>query len=443
MKKVIFSFALSIITFLIFAQDVIFIVSGEYNQNHIPLDSILFENLTNDTRIVFGNLPSHEYYQINLTQKAYWGTVGVNTVKDTPPFKIAQNTPGKLIISYKKNTPTDVKLTAYNINGQTVFTTTKKILNTRNSICVQLSTTAVFFIKIEAPFGTQIFKAIGTDNVKKHNVVITDDFYLNTILKSGSNSNTEDFSFAPGDNLQITAFKKGYFAPSSTYFVYESQNVVFIFQVIDVFTDKRDGKTYETISINEKVWMAENLAYLPSVSPPTEGSYTEPYYYVYDFDGTSISQAKETDNYKIYGVLYNWPAAKTACPVGWHLPTYAEWKGLNDFLIANGYGYGGSGNDIAKSLAAKTNWNSYTVLGTPGSFTVTNNSSGFSALPGGYRYGTTGKFINVGYFCNWWSATEYSANNAWYRGLSYRNTNFGGDIYIDKELGFSVRCVKD
>jgi uncharacterized protein (TIGR02145 family) len=71
--------------------------------------------------------------------------------------------------------------------------------------------------------------------------------------------------------------------------------------------------------------MAENLKYLPSVSPSEDQSETEPHYYVYDYQGTNVSDAKATANFKKYGVLYNWPAAMEACPPGTRLPTDEEW----------------------------------------------------------------------------------------------------------------------
>lgn len=74
--------------------------------------------------------------------------------------------------------------------------------------------------------------------------------------------------------------------------------------------------------------MAENLACLPSVSPPEYQTDISKRYYVYDYDYVymSVSEAKGTVNFSTYGMLYNWIAAKTACPSGRHLPTDAEWK---------------------------------------------------------------------------------------------------------------------
>ncbi len=225
---------------------------------------------------------------------------------------------------------------------------------------------------------------------------------------------------------------------------------------VDTFTDSRDGNVYKTTTIGDQTWMAENLAYLPSVAGPLTGSYTELYYYVYDYDGTDVAGAKATTNYITLGVLYNWPAALTACPAGWHLPSDEEYTLLEEYLANNGYNYDGSiGYDlnepngprekIAKSLANEDGWGSYTGTGTVGNtdYPAYRNKSGFSALPGGYRQ-YDGIFLFVGFDGYWWSSTEYDTNPiaAWGRGLYYFFNNVFRQTLL-KDYGFSVRCVRD
>lgn len=200
------------------------------------------------------------------------------------------------------------------------------------------------------------------------------------------------------------------------------------------FTDLRDGRTYKTAIIHGKEWMAENLAYMPTVSPPSAGSYTQPYYYVYGYDGTSVAAAKNNTNFYTYGVLYNWPAAKAACPSGWHLPSDDEWKQLEKALgmtqaEADNEGY--RGIDLGTQMKATSGWNNYCNE---------SNSSGFSALPGGRCSG--GDFYDIRYFGCWWSSTEISSGYPWYRVL---NNCAGGVLRDVKPMnsGFSVRCVKD
>ncbi len=210
------------------------------------------------------------------------------------------------------------------------------------------------------------------------------------------------------------------------------------------FVDDRDGTEYNWVKIGDQVWMAENLAYLPAVSGPSTGSMTEPFVYVYGYDASDVSAAKATSGYTTYGGLYNWTAAMTACPPGWHLPGDAEWTTLSDYLINNGYGYQGSGEDIAKSLASTSNWLSGGTPGSPGMDPASNNLSGFAGLPGGARYTyPNGHFKNLTGIGIWWSSDSYTADIAWFRSLTYGGTSLNRGNSVAKDLGFSVRCVKN
>ena len=194
-----------------------------------------------------------------------------------------------------------------------------------------------------------------------------------------------------------------------------------------ILADTRDGNLYSYRTYGSQVWMTENMAYLPSVVGPGTGSNSTAYYYVYGYDGSDVATAKATDNYSTYGVLYNWTAAQSACPSGWHLPSDAEWTTLSDYL--GGISYAGG----KLKEAGTAHWNSPNIGAT--------NESGFTALPGGYR-ANNGKFINIGVNGYWWSSTEYDTTRAWLRTLCYHTSNVYRSI-TNKELGFSVRCLRD
>ncbi len=209
------------------------------------------------------------------------------------------------------------------------------------------------------------------------------------------------------------------------------------------FTDARDGNQYNWVKIGDQIWMAENLAYLPSVNMVADGSEDAAgsYYYVYGYNGTNVADAKATANYTTYGVLYNWTAAmdgeassttnpsgiQGVCPTGWHLPSDAEWTELTDYLG----GTTGAGGKLKET--GTTHWASPNTGAT--------NETGFTALPGGGRY-DFGAFTNVGYFGHWWSATEYDADHAWRRRVYYDGSHVDGNGNY-KESGFSVRCLRD
>jgi uncharacterized protein (TIGR02145 family) len=213
-------------------------------------------------------------------------------------------------------------------------------------------------------------------------------------------------------------------------------------QKTGVFKDARDGKYYKTVKIGIQTWMAENLAYLPSVIGPDVGSYEDPYYYIYGYEGTNVSEAKATENFKIYGVLYNWEAAKIACPSSWHLPSDEEWKTLEMYLgmsksDANDTMY--RGTDEGNKLKSTTGWES-NRKGTS-EISYGTNESGFYALPSGYR-DEIGSFWDLDYTSAFWSSTVLNDNKVWCRLLSH----FHSEVYRynrDSNDGLLVRCLRD
>ena len=186
--------------------------------------------------------------------------------------------------------------------------------------------------------------------------------------------------------------------------------------------------------------MAENLAYLPSVNSPPSISWSSPHYYVYGYQGTSVIDAKATDNYSTYGVLYNWPAAMQSCPDGWHLPIKTEewpidteWTTLIDYLGGTNF----AGGKLKE--AGTTHWNSPNIGAT--------NETGFTALPGG-NYGlSAGSFSNLGRYAFFWSAAVYYTTEERHRAYCYLLDNYSTYVWQsrshDKFSGFSVRCLKD
>ncbi|MEZ5106155.1 MAG: FISUMP domain-containing protein [Draconibacterium sp.] len=222
--------------------------------------------------------------------------------------------------------------------------------------------------------------------------------------------------------------------------------------LFDLFTDPRDGKTYRTVKIGNQTWFAENLAYLPSIFPAQDGSYTQPRYYIYDYNGTDVTIAKQQSNYAIYGVLYNWPAASISCPSGWHLPSDDEWKQLEMTLgmtheQADKLGY--RGTDQGDQLKANYGWRNN------GNGT---NSSCFTAMPGGFCFPGNINIINgnynIGYFGgisyrgDWWtsnipgsttSGNEYGA----FERYIFSDSNKIGAAGFSGYIGYSVRCIKD
>ena len=206
-----------------------------------------------------------------------------------------------------------------------------------------------------------------------------------------------------------------------------------------------DGNHYAVVHIGTQTWMAENLKTTRYQNHEEIGTTTGEI----PNDATSKYQwayGGNEENVAKYSRLYTWWAAadrRNIAPAGWHVPTDAEWTTLENYMIASGYNYDGSttGNKIAKSLAATTDWISQPYTGAIGNDLCKNNSSGFSALPVGSR-NYNGTFGSLGNYCYWWSSTETSDTHARYRYMDFNHYDLI-NFYGVKKYGFSVRCVRD
>jgi uncharacterized protein (TIGR02145 family) len=198
-----------------------------------------------------------------------------------------------------------------------------------------------------------------------------------------------------------------------------------------------DGHNYTTVQIGSQCWFKENLRndhYRDATSIPgnlddatwtttTSGAQT-----VYGEGSSYVSSGSsdEAANLATYGRLYNWYAVNTGmlCPTGWHVPTDAEWTTLETALG----GLSVAGTALKVSSSNTPAWDG-------------NNSSGFSALPGGIRANGNGYFYDQGNYGSWWSSSPNGAG-AWNRYLASGSSNvFRYDYYTRN--GFSVRCVRD
>ncbi len=186
-----------------------------------------------------------------------------------------------------------------------------------------------------------------------------------------------------------------------------------------------EGYWYNTTSIGGQCWFAENVRYLPEVSPSSAGSDVDPHAYVYDYQGTDVDAAQNKLEYHQFGALYNFPAVQqwNLCPEGWHVPTDLEWTEMTNSL--------GSEQFAGNLMKARY-----------GDAWVGINLSGFSGLPGGTRDFNLGSFSDAGYFGYWWSSSP-NGSNAWYRFLGYYFEPVVRSSYLNPQDGFSVRCVRD
>ncbi len=205
-----------------------------------------------------------------------------------------------------------------------------------------------------------------------------------------------------------------------------------------------DGNGYDTVHIGTQIWMKQNL----NVTHYPNGD-TIPYItdnttwanLAITGDGFSYYNNNANGEANTYGALYNYAATigdnwdrdntinQGVCPDGYHLPSDAEWDTLTTYL---------GGTNVAGGKMKETgtsHWNSPN--------TGSDNSSGFSALPGGTRSSSTGSFYDKGNRGLWWSSTEYNNTVSYNRILIYNNNEVTRSINFAKSFGMSVRCVKN
>lgn len=186
-----------------------------------------------------------------------------------------------------------------------------------------------------------------------------------------------------------------------------------------------DGNSYDAITIGSQVWMKQNLKtshylngdLIPTVTDAAAWSTLTTGAYCY-FNNLAT-------NGTTYGKLYNWYAvmdSRKLCPTNWRVPSD------NDYTILQNQLGGWDSCAVRLKESGTSHWTSPNTA---------NNSSGFTALPGGFNY--YGTFYDMGAIGYFWTSTDYSSFEA------YRIQIYQEDFYnssFDKVTGGSVRCVK-
>jgi uncharacterized protein (TIGR02145 family) len=199
-----------------------------------------------------------------------------------------------------------------------------------------------------------------------------------------------------------------------------------------------NGYTYTSVVLgNGQEWMAENLRTTVYANGDPIPNVSDNAQWWNLTTGAWVWYNNDSQYENPYGKLYNWYTIndpRNVCPTGWHVPSDIEWSTLINYLDPNADG----GNNIPNTAGGKMksignqHWQSPNTDAT--------NESGFSGLPGGYRFINTYDFL--GGNGGWWSSTVSNIYSAWSRDLVYAYGNVNrGDLV--KGGGQSVRCVKD
>jgi uncharacterized protein (TIGR02145 family) len=272
------------------------------------------------------------------------------------------------------------------------------------------------------------------------NLSWTDNSTNETGFKIERKTGTGTYAVVGSTATDVTTYSDTGLTPSTTYtyrvYSYNSGgNSPTYSNEIDITTRNPtvtdfDGNTYEIVSICNQTWTKSNLNVshyrngdiIPQVTNLAQWSNLTTGAWCY-YSNTSTFGTT-------YGKLYNWYAVndpRGLAPIGFHIPSDAEWANLITCL-------GGNVAGGAMKETGTINWRSPNTGAT--------NSSGFTALPGGLLdpVGQLFNYLSVNGY--WWSTLESSSVAAWLYILS-SNAAYTTRANSYKTNGLSVRCVKD
>lgn len=214
-------------------------------------------------------------------------------------------------------------------------------------------------------------------------------------------------------------------------------------QVTDI-----DGNTYSTVVIGTQEWMQENLEVTHYNNGDAIPLITDNATWYASTSGAYAYYNNDLSNLATYGALYNGfvvQDTRGVCPAGWHVPVDNEWRLLFRTICETGdcatiwaddmLNSGNEGTDEGGKIkeTGTAHWNSPNTGAT--------NSSGFTALPHGYRY-WDGDCYTLNTYAVFWTNTEHAISvNMWFY-APYHNNSFVYHGYGDKLNGHGIRCVR-
>jgi len=188
------------------------------------------------------------------------------------------------------------------------------------------------------------------------------------------------------------------------------------------------GENYPTVQIGTQCWFRKNL----NIGTQITGTH-------YQSDNGVVEKFCYNDdvNYcNTYGGLYSWDelmnysthdSAQGICPAGWHVPSDVDWQKIADFLV-------NADNAGAHMKETGTlHWSSTDQY--------TDNSSGFTGLPGG-EWLSPNEYEWIRDFGFFWSSTQLNYTFGHKEQLS-ATSGVLYQTFDTKSVGYSERCIQN
>jgi uncharacterized protein (TIGR02145 family) len=191
-----------------------------------------------------------------------------------------------------------------------------------------------------------------------------------------------------------------------------------------------EGNVYPAVVIGSQIWTVENLKTTKYRNGDTIANVTDDTQWHNLTTGAYAWYGNNPNNKSLYGALYNWYVVndlRHITPLGWHIPSDAEWVTLITYL---------GGEYLAVRKLSETGTVHWTIPSIE-----TTNETGFTAIPGGYRY-DYGNYVGIGLSAFWWTSTDVYSSTAYSRSFT-ENRSYIWQNPTYKIGGFSLRCIKD
>jgi len=468
MKKKIFASLALIISVLmnVCSQVISLTFTAEYNNQHIQLDSIFIKNLSQgsdtvlyypDTVLIISNVGIHEFESLNKN------------------LSVSQNYPNPFTnqTSVSVFLPEDELISVYvfDIMGRKLASYEGNVCAGNHIFNFYPCATSFYFFSVATKHEKKTIKMLCYETKTSDQCKLVYEGIADN--KVPLKTEKSYFLFSNGDQLSyigyatITGNKGSGFIDDNP-----STNEYYVFDIGEdgipcpemPFVTDIDGNVYQTVRIGSQCWLKENLKttrYSDGTAINFPGSNNQ----AWNNDTVGAYAWYDTIYKHNYGALYNWFAVANPsglCPAGWHVPTDEEWCRLENYIeryadpdcnLAGGLNPRGdrtalilksclttAGQGVTPECETDTHprWSYYNDA------TFGFDTYGFSALPGGWRFG--GGYNSIGAYGCWYASDLYTKDdNVYYpviRIICF-NLPFIDRGYVEPSIGHSVRCVKD
>jgi uncharacterized protein (TIGR02145 family) len=423
------------------------------------LDNVTVKNITKGVEVVVpaGNL-------LRLTDETL---LNRQLFSDNDGISVYQHaTQGMVTVSFRVPQAGTVQLDVYNTIGSKMMATSRNVGVGKSAFDLRLPM-GVYVVRVSGPGYKYSGKLISPSGSSAEKSVVYTGSESSTALNLRSESNVTSLDYTVGDILTYEAVS-GIYTSTLTDMPLRDKTIYFDFntslkaasspvimkveaptsvQTSDLISDV-DGNVYHTVVIGEQTWLVENLNTTKYADKTKITNVQDNEKWSTQTKGAYCDYANNSVTDKRLGKLYNWYAVthkNGLAPKGWHVATEAEWNKLKNYLIDNNHWIKPKGIDVkyadARMLAAQEGWQDAgsDYPNNLGIDLTTNNNTGFTALPAGFR-DSEGQF-KTGTIC---LQTKFWTSEGNARDISMLNlTPMLLYSEASKKAGSSVRCIKD